>query len=117
MAQKKYELEILDPARYEILEIAKVHLELVGPASARRVTAQIKKSLENLRTHPHMGKALEDKELHRLGYRKLICGNYLCFYRVIGEAVFVYHVADGRTDYPKMLDQLKADEGLGVLLK
>jgi len=44
-----------------------------------------------------------------LGYRKLICGNYLCFYRVIGEAVFVYHVADGRTDYPKMFDQLKAD--------
>ena len=102
MTQKKYKLEILKPARDEILEIARFHMEFVGPISAKKITVKLKESLENLRTHPYLGLALDDKDLQRQGYRKLICGNYLCFYRLIGETIFVYHIADGRTEYKRL---------------
>ena len=108
MAQKKYKLEILAPARSEILEIARLHLELVGPVSARKITDRIKESLGRLRAHPFMGTELEDRELRKLGYRRLIVGNYLCFYRLIGDTVFVYHIVDGRSDYPKLLSDLES---------
>jgi plasmid stabilization system protein ParE len=106
VARKKYKLEILPPARDEILEIARLHLELVGPESARKITARIRESLEHLRTQPLMGMAPEDKSLRQMGYRKLICGHYLCFYRLIGETVFVYHIADGRTEYKQLFRSL-----------
>jgi len=104
---KKYKLEILAPARSEMHEIARLHLELVGPVSARMITDKIKHSLENLTTHPHMGATFPDSELKREGYRKLICGNYLYVYRLIGETVFVYHIIDGRTNYQRLLSNLQ----------
>jgi len=103
---KRYKLEILAPARSEIHEIARLHLELAGPASARKITDKIKHSLGNLATHPHMGASFSDSGLKRDGYRKLICGNYICIYRLIGEIVFVYHIIDGRTNYQSMLSCL-----------
>ena len=103
---KRYKLEILAPARSEMHEIARLHLELVGPTSARKITDKIKRSLGNLATHPHMGANFQDPELKREGYRKLISGNYLCVYRLIGGTVFVYHIIDGRTNYQRLLSNL-----------
>jgi len=103
---KKYKLEILAPARSEMHEIARLHLELVGSASARKITDKIKRSLGNLMSHPHMGTLFQDAELKREGYRKIICGNYLCVYRLIGDTVFVYHIIDGRTNYQRLLAKL-----------
>ena len=116
MAQKKTGLEILAPARNEIHEIARLHLELVGPVSARKITAKIKDSLSRLRIFPLMGALVEDEPLRQSGYRRLVCGNYLCFYRLIGDTVFIYHIVDGRSDYkkifPRMSDEAKSDDGV-----
>lgn len=110
MVKKKYELKILAPAREEIIEIARIYKGLVGSNSAEKITNSIKKSLEHLRSHPDMGMALEDKELYLQGYRKLICGNYLCFYRLIDEVVFVYHIVDGRTEYKHIFNRLHLND-------
>ena len=103
---KKYNLEILAPARLEIHEIARLHMEFVGPESARRITDNIEKSLSILVSHPFVGTMFSDSLLKREGYRRLICGNYLCIYRVIGDTVFIYHVVDGRTNYKLILSNL-----------
>jgi plasmid stabilization system protein ParE len=76
-------LELLTPAQRELEEIAYAHLELVGPLSARKITDRIYSALEKLRTYPDLGVACRDKQLAAEGYRMLICGNYLCFYRWI----------------------------------
>jgi plasmid stabilization system protein ParE len=107
VARKNYKLDILAPARNEIHEIARVHMSLVGSNSAKKITDKIKKSLEYLRANPLMGMFVDEMELRRLGYRKLISGNYLCFYRVISDTVLVYHIVDGRTDYPRIFNELK----------
>jgi len=84
-----------------------MHLELVGPSSARKITDRIYTALGNLQAHPNMGIACRDKQLASEGYRMLICGAYLCFYRLIGNTIFVYHIVDSRTNYPKLISDLQ----------
>jgi len=108
--EKEYRLEVLTPAQYELEEIARVHAELVGPQSARKNTDNIYSAMEKLEMFPELGVACKDNHLAALGYRMLICGNYLCVYRLIGDIVFVYHIVDGRADYPKLLTDLQKKE-------
>ena len=103
---KQYRLEVLEPAQRELEEIARSHLEFVGLLSARKITSRIYAALERLKTHPKLGVVCKDKQLAVAGYRMLICENYLCFYRQIGSVIFVYHIVDGRLDYPKLLADL-----------
>jgi len=104
---KRYRLELLTPAQRELEEIARVHLELVGLNSARKITDRVYSALSNLQTHPNMGIACRDQRLASEGYRMLICGVYLCFYRLIGNTIFIYHIVDGRVNYPKLIADLK----------
>ena len=106
MPKEKYKLKILTPAREEIRAIARLHTELVGVNSARKITETLRKSIEHLCDHPYLGVTLEERDLSQLGYRKLISGKYLCFYRLIGDTIFVYHIADGRTEYKQLFRNL-----------
>lgn len=97
-----YKLEISEPAWIELLEIADYHLLIVGPKSAKRITDQILKSLERLKSFPLSGALIQDAELKDLGYRVLISGEYICIYRLITETIFVYHIAHGSRDYQRL---------------
>ena len=107
MNNTKYKLHILMPAQRELEEIALLHLGLVGPNSALKITNRIYDALALLQINPNMGMSCKDKPLKRQGYRMLICGNYLCIYRLVGDTVFTYHIVDGRTDYPKLMKDLE----------
>ncbi|HWT76262.1 MAG TPA: type II toxin-antitoxin system RelE/ParE family toxin [Mobilitalea sp.] len=107
MKNLKYKLRILAPAQRELEEIALLHLELVGPNSARKITDRIYSALELLQTSPNIGISCSDKPLKLDGYRMLVCGNYLCIYRLIDDIVFVYHIVDGRMNYPRLMNDLK----------
>ena len=58
---------------------------------------------EQILKHPYMGALHPDQFLAEHQYRKLICGKYVCIYKVIDQTVYVYRIVDGRTDYPKLL--------------
>jgi len=107
MKKERYKVHILSPAQREIEEIAQLHMKLVGPNSARKITDRIYNTLELLQTSPNIGIDCKDKPVKLEGYRMLVCGNYLCIYRLVGDAVFVYHIVDGRMNYPKLMDDLK----------
>ena len=102
----EYKLDYRKEARISLAKIYGLHKRLVGPKSARKITDSIKGSLENLRTNPHMGMPCRIGRLATLGYRFLVCGKYLAFYRVIDKIIYVYHILDGRTDYEKKLASL-----------
>lgn len=106
MRKLKYELALLTPAQRELEEIALVHMKLVGVESARKITDRIYNALDHLRSHPNMGIACTDKMLRPEGYRMLICGHYLCIYRLLGETIFVYHIVDGRANYTRLFADL-----------
>ena len=99
------DLVILEPAQRELEEIAQIHLNLVGPESARKITNEILDSLSRLERFPLSGHIPRDKEL-RGGYRYVIAGKYICVYRLIAETVFVYHIAHGASNYPSLFKRL-----------
>ena len=104
--QARHDLTILGTAQADLEEIAQLHLELVGPNSARNISDKIYGSLDRLRDFPFMGTAIGDEGLRKRGFRKLVSGNYLCFYRVVQKTVLVYHIVDGRTEYKRLFRDL-----------
>lgn len=99
---KLHKLDILLPAQVELEEIARVHMALSGPNSARSITNQIYDAMEQLARFPLSGPLIRDEALKAAGYRSIVAGKYLVIYRFLGDVVVVYHIADGRTDYPKL---------------
>ena len=83
-------------------------LKILAPA--RKITETLRKSIEHIRDYPYLGVALEERNLSQLGYRKLVSGDYLCFYRLIGNTIFVYHIADGRTEYKRLFCGFPTEE-------
>lgn len=93
---------ILEPAQRELEDIARLHMNLVGPDSARRITDLIYDTLGRLELFPLSGHIPRDRELRRGGYRYVIAGKYICVYRLIADTVYVYHIAHGASNYPSL---------------
>ena len=96
-------LDILLPPQAELEEIARIHLALFGPKSARDITDKIYAAMDQLTRFPLSGPAIRDEPLSAAGYRYILAGKYLIFYRQFGDTVAVYHIAHGSTDYPKLM--------------
>ena len=105
IAMQEYKLELLAPAWHELEIISDTHLSLAGPESAEKITSQILNSLECLKTTPYMGRICEEMMLSTDNYRKLISGRYICFYKVISDTVYVYHIVNGKRDYPGIFEE------------
>lgn len=95
-------VRILDSAQAELEDIATVYVSLVGAASARKITDSIYDALEQLAQFPLSGPPMRDAELRSLGYRFLVVEKCIVIYRLIESTVVVYHIFDGRSDYPTL---------------
>ena len=102
MEARKYKLEILAPAQAEFEEIARVHMALSGPSSARKITNKIYEALSQLTQFPLSGPAIQDSELRMADFRYLCVEPYLIFYRFFESTIIVYHIVHGSRDYPKL---------------
>ena len=102
MAEVQFALQILDPVQGELEAIARLYLSLVGSESARRITDKIYDALEQLTRFPLSGPPMRETELRNLGYRFLVVEKYVVIYRLIGNTAVVYHIFDGRSDYPTL---------------
>ena len=99
----EYRIELLPPAWQDLGSISDLHLQLVGPDSAERITDEILNAIESLSRFPYMGPLHPDPVLARMEYRKLVCKKYVAVYRVIESTVYIYRIVNGTTDYPKLL--------------
>ena len=102
MAEKLYAVRLLDPAQAELEEIARLYLSLSGVRSARKIPDRIYDALEQLSRLPLSGPAMRETDLRNLGYRFISAEKYIIIYRPVGDTVFVYHIFDGRSDYPTL---------------
>ena len=96
-------VQILDPAQDDLEEIAHLYMALAGSISARKITDNIYDAIERLERFPLSGPLMRDSELSALEYRFIVIEKYILIYRLIGEVVYVYHIFDGRSDYPALL--------------
>lgn len=99
---QKYKVEILSPAAKDIERIAGYHLRMVGSGSAEDITDKLLDTIQTLEDHPFTGMEHPDEILRKHKYRKLISGDYICIYKVMGKRVYIYRVVHGATDYPKL---------------
>ncbi|MBD5130899.1 MAG: type II toxin-antitoxin system RelE/ParE family toxin [Ruminococcaceae bacterium] len=104
MRSMRITLEIRPEAWDELNAISEKHLRLAGEISAQRITDKILDTLELLETSPLLGTECKEYPFNGTRYRRLICGNYICLYKAIDDMVYVYHIVDGRTDYPKLFE-------------
>lgn len=96
-------LVILTPAWRDIDQISDLHLMLAGSNSAEEITEKLIDTISLLAEQPCLGALHPDPFLAGQQYRKLICGKYVCIYKVIDQTVYAYRIVDGRTDYPRLL--------------
>ena len=99
---QKYKVEILSPAAKDIERIAGYHLRMVGPGSAEEITDKLLDTIQTLEEQPFSGMEHPDDILRKQNYRKLVCSDYICIYKVIEKRVYIYRVVHGATDYPKL---------------
>ena len=99
----KAKVVLLTEARLQLRDIAMVHKLKVGPRSAKRITDQILKSLRRLEEFPQLGVEPKSERLVAAGYRMLISGEYLCFYQIQGDTIYVSLIVHGSVDYVRWL--------------
>mgnify|MGYP002409428695 FL=1 len=98
----KYKIDILPIAWEDLKKIEDYYAVQFNAEVAIRVSSHILDCLERLEGFPDSGSTTPDKWLNQQGYRMVICKKYVAIYRVINDSVFVYHIADTRTEYTKL---------------
>ena len=76
---------------------------LKSPMAALNTVNRIQDAIDKLEKSPLIGSRLTSFEGTVPDYRYLISGNYLSFYRVQGDMVYIDRVLYGRRDYMKIL--------------
>jgi toxin ParE1/3/4 len=73
------------------------------PAAAQRLVERLLGSIESLEKLSNRGVVPRDARLAALGYRVLVEGEHLVFYKVSPKQVRVYRVLHGRRKYAHLI--------------
>ena len=85
--------------------------ELENPVAARNTVTIITKRIRQLEKFPEMGTPLSSVITIITDYRFLVCANYLVFYRIDGNDVYIIRIIYGRRNYVTILfGELPQDE-------
>ncbi len=100
--RKRHAVRLLGPAEQDLSEIYE-YIAADNAIAAERLLARIEKDLNTLARQPLLGRIPRDNDISRLGYRYLIIGDYLAFYRIEGAVVLIYRIIHGARDYSEFL--------------
>lgn len=110
-------VELLPAAWEGLVKIKHSVTELFDLQTAERVTDAILDSLERLQEFPDSGSLTPDPWLNGLGYRMVISdGRNVSIYKRTGDIIYVYLIADTRTEYTRTFRDLIIDNP-GMLLQ
>lgn len=98
----KRAVRVLRRALVDLLEIQQYVVRDRPEAAARLVQALLDR-LAGLERFPQRGAVPRDARLKRAGYRCVAHGEYLIFYKVLGNQVRVYRIVHGRRQYRHLL--------------
>ena len=99
MDEDIYSLDYSQLARDDMLDILLyISEDLDAPQSAQRILDKIESDLDRLRLNPYSAPISRDKYLSSQGFRVLVTGKYLAFYKVNDNErnVTVYRVVYGK---------------------
>ncbi|MDR0916475.1 MAG: type II toxin-antitoxin system RelE/ParE family toxin [Oscillospiraceae bacterium] len=96
---KTYAIRYTPLAREDLLDVLRyISEESDAPTSARRILDKIESDIALLRENPYIAPLSRDRYLSTQGYRALVSGKYLVFYKVDDDAatVVVHRVVYGK---------------------
>ena len=97
-------LYLSEEAQNDLAEIkAYIEEELESPSAALTTVSKITKSLRVLRMYALAGASLSSIADVESDYRFIVSGNYLSFYRVRGNNIYVDRILYARRDYMRIL--------------
>ncbi len=98
----KRAVRVLRRAQLDLLEIQAYVLH-DSPGAAGRLIDALVAALGRLGRFPSRGARPRDDRLRRAGYRYVVHGEYLIFYKALRSSVRVYRVLHGRRIYRDLL--------------
>ena len=98
MSRPKYNIKLLRIAEDDFSEIV-TYVSADRPSAADALATKIEKNLNLLSKNPHLGRVPKEDELSRLHYRYLVVENYLIFYTIEGQTIYVHRILHGARDY------------------
>ena len=102
MKQPEYEIRLLQVAEDDLREIIN-YIALDDPAVATTLLDKIENSLSGLISFPLLGKIPAEEALAGMGYRFLTVNNYLVFYTVKEQIIWVHRIIHGVRNYISLL--------------
>lgn len=95
-------VKILPTAWEDLKQIEDWYLIQFSAETAIRVSNNILSTIERLEEFPDSGSFTPDEWLNEQGFRMVICEKHVAIYKQIDQFVFIYHIADTRTEYTKL---------------
>ena len=92
-------IEWLYEAQREYHDFLTYFHTMVGEKYARRFSQRILSAVSKLEDSPQLGVLKEDTIMGKYGFRALFVGHYVCVYKIIGDIVYTYQLADARKNY------------------
>ena len=80
-----------------------IEADLCNPTAAKNVVNRIMDAVDQLESFSGLGSPLSSITDTDTDYRFLVTGNYMTFYRVFGNDVYVDRILYGRRDYLRIL--------------
>jgi len=94
----EYIVRLLSIAEDDLAEIIN-YIAADRPSAAEALATRIEKNLNLLSKNPQLGRIPNEDELIHLGYRYLIVENYLIFYTIEEQTIYIHRILHGARDY------------------
>lgn len=98
----KYEIRILPTAWEDLKQIEDYYRMRFGEPSALKVVNHILDVIGRLEQFPDSGSLTPDSWLNSQNFRMVICQHHVAIYRFLEQVVYIYHIADTKTQYTKL---------------
>jgi toxin ParE1/3/4 len=102
VSPRKYNIRLLRAAENDLAEIV-LYIAADHPSAAEALATKIEKSIRLLSDNPYLGQTPKEEELAKLGYRYLVVDNYLVFYIIERQTIYIHRILHGARDYLSLL--------------
>jgi len=102
MPNNNYPVRLLTVAEEDLTEII-TYIAIENPTAANTIADKIEKNMLLLSENPHLGRIPRDEEIKNLGYRYLIVQNYIIFYTIEKNTIWIHRILHSSQDYKLFL--------------
>jgi len=92
-------VEWLYEAQCEFHDFLIYYKTQVGEQYAKKFSDKILSQVQQLASFPEMGVLKKDTLMGKYRFRALFIDQYVCIYKIEGDTVLIFHLADARKNY------------------